>query len=77
MKQEYLEKFIGQLDGMIGAIDQALVLGERTKEEAHAAEHMRDARLKLVESLEAQQRQERKRRQAKYGGDDGYSRASQ
>lgn len=34
-------------------------------------------RRKLVESLEAQQRQERKQRQAKYGGDDGYSRASQ
>lgn len=52
MKRAYIEKFIGQLDGMIGAIDQALALGLRTKKEQQAAELLRDARLKLIEDLE-------------------------
>src|SRR5258708_10600785 len=44
MKTATLEKFIGQLDGMIAALQQAVVLGGRTKKEREACELLKDAR---------------------------------
>ena len=57
MKTETLEKFIGQLDGMIAAITQAVVLGGRTKKEREACELLKDARLKLIEELESREQE--------------------
>ncbi len=52
MKKEAIEKFIGQLDGMIAAFGQAVVIGGRNKKETEAYELLKDARLKLVEDME-------------------------
>jgi hypothetical protein len=51
MKKETIEKFIGQLDGMIAAFEQAVVFGRNAKER-EACELLKDARLKLVEDME-------------------------
>lgn len=53
MKKEIIEKFIGQLDGMIASFEQAVVIGGRTRKEREAYELLKDARLKLVEDMEA------------------------
>lgn len=52
MKKETIEQFIWQLDGMIAALQQAVVIGGRTQEESEACELLKDARLKLVEAIE-------------------------
>ena len=52
MRKETIEKFIGQLDGMIAAFGQAVVLGGRTVKEDQAYELLKDARLRLVEDME-------------------------
>jgi hypothetical protein len=51
MKKETIEQFIGQLDGMIAAFEQAVVFG-RNEKERDACELLKDARLKLVEDME-------------------------
>jgi hypothetical protein len=53
MQKETIEKFIGQLDGMIAAMGQAVVIGGRNAKETEAYELLQDARLKLVEDMEA------------------------
>ncbi len=53
MKIETLEQFILQLDGMIAALRQAIVINGRTKKEREACDLLVDARLKLVEELES------------------------
>lgn len=53
MKKEVIETFIGQLDGMIAAFGQAVVIGGRNDKETEAYELLKDARLKLVEDMEA------------------------
>jgi hypothetical protein len=52
MRKETIEKVIGQLDGMIAAFGQAVVIGGRNKKETEAYELLKDARLKLVEDME-------------------------
>ncbi len=59
MKREHVEQFVGKLDGMIAALQQAVVLGGRTKEEGEACELLIDARLKLIEALEKKQEEHR------------------
>ncbi len=61
MRRETLEQFVTKLDGMIAAIDQALVLGTRTAKEREACELLKDARLKLIEALEREQRKKNDR----------------
>lgn len=53
MKKDTIETIIGQLDGMISVFDQAIVLGGRNKKEWEARELLAQARLKLVEDMEA------------------------
>ena len=53
MSKETIEKFIGQLDGMIAAFGQAVVIGGRNKKETEGYELLKEARLKLVEDMEA------------------------
>jgi len=53
VKQETIEQFILKLDGMIAALQQALVIGGRSRREREACELLKDARLKLLEELEA------------------------
>lgn len=54
MKQTYLEQYIHQLDAMIATFQQAAVIGGRTERESKVLELLKDARLTLVEELEAQ-----------------------
>lgn len=53
MRKEVIEKVIGQLDGMIAVFGQAVVIGGRNTKESEACELLKDARLKLVEDMEA------------------------
>ncbi len=57
MKTETLKTFVGQLDGMIAAITQAVVLGGRTRKEREACDLLKDARLKLIEELESREQE--------------------
>jgi hypothetical protein len=52
MQKPIIEKLIGQLDGMIETFDHALVTG-RTQRETQASELLKEARLKLVEDMDA------------------------
>jgi hypothetical protein len=58
MKKETIETFVRQLDGMITALQQAVVIGGRTQKEGEACELLKDARLKLVEDLETRSGEE-------------------
>jgi hypothetical protein len=53
MKQETLEILIYRLDAIIATLEQAVVIGGRSKKEREATELLTLARLKLVEELEA------------------------
>lgn len=53
MKKETIEKFIGQLDGMIAAFGQAVVIGGRNAKEDQAYDLLTAARLRLVEDMES------------------------
>jgi hypothetical protein len=53
MKQDIIETYIHQLDGMIATFQQATVIGGRTDRESQVCELLKDARLKLMEELEA------------------------
>lgn len=53
MKKEIIEQFIGQLNGMIAALQQSAALGGYTTKQREACELLKDARLKLIEDLEA------------------------
>ncbi len=55
MKRDYLEKCIGQLDGMIATIQQAVVIGGRSERESEACDLLKDARLKLLEEIDFQE----------------------
>lgn len=58
MKQEQIRTFVQQLESMAAKIDLAVVMGNRaTEQEVQAAELMRAARVKLVESLKSQSRE--------------------
>lgn len=52
MTKGTISVLIRQLDGIIAALQQAVVIGGRTREEAEACELLKDARLKLIEDLE-------------------------
>ena len=54
MQKETIEKFIRQLDGMIAALEQAVVIGGRSQKEGEACDLLKDARLKLVEDIRRQ-----------------------
>jgi hypothetical protein len=69
MKKETIEKVIGQLDGMIAAFGQAVVIGGRNKKETEAYELLKDARLKLVEDMEQRYGDNWMPGWAKVGGD--------
>jgi hypothetical protein len=51
---ETIETMIQQLSEMIATLQQATVIGERPQKELAACELLKDARLKLIEELEAQ-----------------------
>ena len=55
MKQETLEILIYRLDAIIATLEQAVVIGGRSKKEREATELLIDARLKLAEALEAKE----------------------
>jgi hypothetical protein len=57
MKKETLEQWIRQLDGMIAALQQAVVIGGRSDNEREACEHLKDVRLALWEEIERQDNQ--------------------
>jgi hypothetical protein len=52
MKTEPLNDFIHTLDAMIAALDAGIVFG-RTAKEREACELLKDARIKLIEEVEA------------------------
>ena len=52
MKKTTTRKLITQLDGMIAALQQAVVIGGRSDNERQACELLKDARLKLIEDDE-------------------------
>ncbi len=56
MKKDTLETLISNLDGIIATLEQAVVLGGRSKKEREATELLILARLKLVEELETKGR---------------------
>jgi hypothetical protein len=51
---ETIETMIQQLSEMIATLQQATVIGGRSQKEREACELLKDARLKLIEELEAQ-----------------------
>jgi cyclopropane fatty-acyl-phospholipid synthase-like methyltransferase len=53
IKNETLQQWMLQLDGMIGALKQAVVIGGRTPKERELQEHLQDARLAMIEELES------------------------
>lgn len=54
MKSGYIEQIIYKLDAMIATFNQSVVVGPKpTDKERKAVELLKDARLKLVEELEA------------------------
>jgi hypothetical protein len=53
VKRETIDQFIGTLDEMIAALQQAVVIGGRSHKESEACELLKDARLKLIEDMEA------------------------
>jgi hypothetical protein len=62
MRKEVLEKWILQLDGMVAALDQATVIGERSMTEAVARDRLQDARLALIEAIEEIEEQEQEQK---------------
>jgi hypothetical protein len=53
MNSEIIKQFVRQLDGIIAALDQAVVIGGRSTREGEACDRLKDARLNLIEEIES------------------------
>lgn len=52
VRVETLKRFISALDGMIAAIGQQQILYGLTDKERQALDHLKDARLRMIEEID-------------------------